>query len=53
MTEMSIWRHAICEERTKRWGKEGLHYRSKRVGLAMKYRWMIKAVAMLKLYELR
>lgn len=53
MTEMSILRNAICEERTKRWENEGLHYRSKRVGLAMKYRWMIKEVALLKLYELR
>lgn len=53
MTEMSILRHAICEERTKRWGKEGLRYRSKSVRLAMKYKWMIKQVATLKLYELR
>ncbi|EAX05132.1 hCG1651346 [Homo sapiens] len=50
---MSILRNAICEERTKRWENEGLRCRSKRVGLAMKYRWMIKEVAMLKLYELR
>lgn len=53
MTEMSILRHAICEERTKRWGREGLRYRSQRVGPTMKYRWMIKEVATLKLYELR
>lgn len=53
MTEMSIVTHAICEERTKRWGEEGFRHRSKRAGLAMKYGWMIKKVATLKLYELR
>ena len=53
MTEMSIPRNAICEEeRTKRWG-ERAQATDQRVGLAMKYRWMIKEVAMLKLYELR
>lgn len=45
MTKMSIPRNAICEERTKRWRKEGLCYRSKRARLARKYRWVIKEVA--------
>jgi hypothetical protein len=50
---MSILRNAICEERTKRWEKEGLCHRSKRVGLTVKYRWMIKEVAVESFYELR
>lgn len=53
VTEMSILRNAICEERAKRWGKKDLRYRSKRAGLAVKYRWTRKEVARLKLYELR
>ena len=47
MTEMSILRNAICEERTKRRGKEGLRYRSKRVGMDD------KESSSAELYELR
>lgn len=53
MTKMSILRNAILKKTTKRWGKEGLLCRSKGAGLGMKYRWMIKEVTTLKLYELR
>lgn len=49
MAAMSILRIAICEER---WGKKGLRYRSKGVGAALKYSWVIREVTTLKLREL-
>lgn len=45
--ECNLWRE------DKGVGKEGLRYRSRRAGRARKYRWMIKEVAELTLYEPR
>lgn len=53
MTEMSIPRNAICEEESDEEVGERACQADERVGLAMKYRWMIKEAAMLKLYGVK
>lgn len=53
VTEPSVMKSAICEERTKTWGKKGLRHRSEGGGFAVKCRWRTKEVATLVIYELR